>query len=209
MPASSPIPSTHPLYPLLSHALHAITCGGGPLRHARHDALARLIAHIAHREIGAEVSTTRRLSSSSTSGTKVDVSITSFDLEPPSTSIDATVSCPLLPTYVRAAASSASAIFTARSREKERRHLAGCVDANRSYLTFVFTTLLSLGPANAREFIDSLFSIPYARELIAGGTGYRTTRRRLDLYLSLQATIVKSCTGMVMRYTARPTASST
>ena len=46
-------------------------------------------------------------------------------------------------------------------------------------------------------------------KFIAGGTGYRTTRRRLDFYLSLQATIVKSCTGMVMRYTARPTAPST
>ena len=95
--------------------------------------------------------------------------------------IDVTVSCPLLPSHVRAAASDAAAIFRARAAEKDAKHLPGCVDLGRAFLAVVFTTLGGVGPAPAREWLDGLFAASYAAELLDGGTGSRTAHRRLCL----------------------------
>ena len=166
--------------------------------------MARLVAATAHSETGAHTTTATRLASSSTSGTKTDIVVESFELDPPITTIDVTISCSLLPSYVAAAARDSSAIFTTRATEKEGKHLPGCIDAGRAYLSLVGTTLLSFGPAAAREWLDSLFRPSYARELASGGTGYLTTRRRLDFLHRLQSTLVRTTSTMITTHTPTP-----
>ena len=107
-----------------------------------------------------------------------------------------TVSCPLLPSHVSAAAAAADTLFTARTAEKNAKHLPGCVDLDRHFLPIVFTTLLGIGPRESREYIDSLFSPLYIAELTAGGTGHEAHHRRLLFIQSLQASIVRATTHM-------------
>ena len=90
-----------------------------------------------------------RLSSSVTSGRKVDLVVTRFSFYPPVTSIDVTVSCPLIPTYAPAAATDATALFTARAAEKNNKHLAGSIAQERTFLPIVFSSLGGLGPPEA------------------------------------------------------------
>ena len=148
--------------------------------------------------------TRSRLCSSSRSGRKTDCIITSYDLHPPVTALDVTVSCSLLPSHVRAAASDAAAIFRARAAEKDAKHLPGCVDLGRAFLAVVFTTLGGVGPAPAREWLDGLFAASYAAELLDGGTGSRTAHRRLCLVTAMQASLVRSTTDMILHLTSPP-----
>ena len=53
-----PITPNHPLYPTHRHCYHQITCGASPLRHRRHDDLARLVAHHLGSEAGLDASIT-------------------------------------------------------------------------------------------------------------------------------------------------------
>ena len=125
-----------------------------------------------------DATTSERLASSATSNKKVDVVITSYDLHPPVTAIDSTVSCPMLPTYVAAAALSASTLFTTRSEEKIEKHLPGCVDLGRHFIALVFSSLGGIGPASAIDYIDSIFAPALASELLAGGTGHNCAGSR-------------------------------
>ena len=130
--------------------------------------------------------------------------LTSYDLHPPVTALDVTVSCSLLPSHVRATASDAAAIFRARAAEKDAKHLPGCVDLGRAFLAVVFTTLGGVGPAPAREWLDGLFAASYAAELLDGGTGSRTAHRRLCLVTAMQASLVRSTTDMILHLTSPP-----
>eukprot|EP00966_Prymnesium_polylepis_P250458 5791795-Prymnesium_polylepis.1 len=139
-----------------------------------------------------------RLSSSTTSGTKVDVVITSIELSPPSPPSTPPSPAPsYLASYLRTASTSASAIFDTRSTEKSSKHLAGCIAANRSYFSVVSTTLGGIGPDTARDWLDSLYRTPYARELASGGTGAATTRRRLDFIFRPRLSIKPSRTAVL------------
>ena len=167
------------------------------LRHRRHDALARLIAGAAQQLHSASVDTSERLCSSTRDGKKVDIVIRTFHLPPFVLAIDVTVSCPLLPSYVAKAATSAAALFDARAAEKNAKHLPGCTQLGRAFMPFVMTTLLGIGPRPARSWLDSLFSAAYAQELASGGTGCDTAHRRLVFIMSLQASAVRSTAHMV------------
>lgn len=200
-PSSRPIPPHHPLHPLFPHGIHSIACGLGGHRHRRHDALVRLIAAAARTLLGADVTTSSRLCSSSRSGTKVDLVFTSFDLLPYTTAVDVTVSCPLLPTYVVASSASASTLFVARSAEKEAKHLPGCVELHRAFLAIVFSSFGGIGPPPACEWLDSLFHAAFTTEYLGGGTGSRTAHRRLIFHQSLQATLARACADMLTHLT--------
>ena len=77
----------------------------------------------------------KNLSSSTTAGTKVDVNLVCYAFHPPTVSLDITVSCPLLPSYLPEAVHDAAAVFAARDREKRSKHLAGSAAQNRTYRT--------------------------------------------------------------------------
>ena len=192
-PPSRPIPASHYLHPLIGHAYHQLACRVGPHRHRKHDALNALIAATVREMLKVDATTAESsLYSSTTSGKKVDIIITSYDLHPPITAIDSTVSCPMLPTYVAAAALSASALFTARSDEKMDKHLPGCVELGRSFLAIVFSSLGGIGPAAAVDYMDSIFSPALTSERLAGGSGQRTAHRRLLFQQSLSAVIARA-----------------
>ena len=203
-PPPTPIPVGHYLHNLAAHLLHHLACGAGGHRHRRHDAIVKLIAAIAQSLLSADVNTSDRLCSSSTSGTKVDIVITSHHRAPYVTALDVTVSCPLLPSHVAAAAASAEALFTARAAEKNAKHLPGCIDLDRFFLPVVFTTLLGIGPRESREYLDSLFSPLYVAELTAGGTGHEAHHRRLLFLQSLQASAVRATAHMAVALSQPP-----
>ena len=129
--------------------------------------------------------------SSSTGGrsTKVDLVISLFSTYPPVTAIDITVSCPLLPAYSGAAANDAAALFATRAREKNNKHLAGCVAQERTFLAVVFSSLGGLGPPESVHYLDSFFfSEAYAAERAATGSTRRTNHLRTLFMQSLLAT---------------------
>ena len=191
-PPHCPMPPDHHLAVHARHLYHYLACGVTGLRHKRHDALAKLIAKIAEQLVSAETSTSSHLGSSTTSGTKVDIIIRTFHRPPYTLAIDVTVSCPMLPSHVAAAAADANALFTARAKEKDRKHLPGCVQLGRAFLPVVMTTLLGIGPRSARDWLDSLFSDLYVQEVAGGGTGSDAAHRRLLFVQSLQASAVRS-----------------
>ena len=129
--------------------------------------------------------------SSSTGGrsTKVDLVISLFSTYPPVTAIDITVSCPLLPAYSGAAANDAAALFATRAREKNNKHLAGCVAQERTFLAVVFSSLGGLGLLESVHYLDSFFfSEAYAAERAATGSTRRTNHLRTLFMQSLLAT---------------------
>ena len=99
---------------------------------------------------------------------------------------------------------SANALFIARAAEKNGKHLAGCVGLGRAFLPIVFTTLLGIGPQDAREYINSLFSDLYVAERLAGGSGHDANHRRVIFIMSLQATVVRANTCMALVLSAPP-----
>ena len=109
-----------------------------------------------------------------------------------------------MPSYVAAAVVSANALFIARTAEKNQKHLAGCVGLGRAFLPIVFTTLLGIGPQDAREYIDSLFSDIYVAERLVGGSGHDANHRRVLFMQSLQATVVRANARMALVLSAPP-----
>ena len=72
----------------------------------------------------------------------------------------------------------------------------------RAFIPVVFTTFGGIGPPEARAWLDSLFSDAYATEVANGGSGHDTQHRRLLFYQSLQASLVRSTTTMVIQLSA-------
>ena len=71
-----------------------------------------------------------------------------------------------------------------------------------------FTTLLGIGPQDAREYIGSLFSDLYVAERLAGGSGHDANHRRVLFMQSLQATVVRANTRMALVLSAPPPVAS-
>ena len=186
---------------LLAHAYHQCACGATPRRTRRHDTLAKIIGDAAVTYLHALINLRTRLSSSVTSGRKVDLVVTRFSFYPPVTSIDVTVSCPLIPTYAPAAATDATALFTARAAEKNNKHLAGSIAQERTFLPIVFSTLGGLGPPEAVHYLDSLFSEVYAAELAATGTTRRTSHLRTLFLQSLLVSLAAATADMAASLT--------
>ena len=202
-PRPKPIPPDHALFTLAPHAMHQCACGATGLRLHRHDCLCRLIATTAHRESGYASSLSSRLCSSATKGTKVDVVLTAHHLIPPVLTVDCTVSCPLLPSYSAAAASSSATIFSSRASEKDGKHLAGCVALGRFFYPIVFTTLGGIGPPASLEWLLSLFAPSLAAERAAGLSGQATHHRRTLFLQSLVACLTRGTLDMVVEFTSR------
>ena len=190
-PPGRPVPPSSPHHALLAHAIHRIVCVVGPFRHRRHDAIVRLIAAAFRDLLQIHATTSTRLCSSSRNGRKVDCVITDYTRHPPVTAIDATISCPLCPSLSAAAALDATTLFATRARHKIEKHLPGCAELGRSFTPIVMTTLLGIGPAPAREFLDSIFSPALAEELLAFGSGRSASLRRLIFVQSLQVALVR------------------
>ena len=189
------------LYHTLAHAYHQCACGATPRRTRRHDTLAMIIGKAATTHLHALIDLRKRLASSVTSGTKVDLVITRYSIYPPVTAIDVTVSCPLVPTYAPAAANDTAALFTARSADKYNKHLAGCIAQERTFLPVVFSTLGGLGPPESAHYLDSLFSEVYAAELAATGTTRRTSHLRTLFLQSLLASLTAATADMASSLT--------
>ena len=187
----------------LAHAYHQIACGATPRRHNRHDALARLIATAAKTHLRATTDLCKRLISGVTGPkTKVDLVVTTYRHYPPTTAIDVTISCPLLPSHLSAAATDAARLFEERAREKNAKHLPGCVAQERVFLPIVFSSLGGLGPPEATHYIDSLFVDAYANELLRTGTTRYTAHLRTLLLQSLLASLASSAADMASALTA-------
>ena len=201
-PPTTPIQHGHDLYPTLPHLLHHIACGAGGYRTSRHDALVQLIAAVARDLAHANIDTSQRLCSSARNGTKVDIVISTPHIAPFVVAVDATVSCPLVPSYVSAASRDSSLIFESRAKEKNAKHLPGCQGMGRAFIPVVFTTFGGIGPPEARAWLDSLFSDMFATEVANGGTGQDTQHRRLLFYQSLQASLLRSTTTMAVQLSA-------
>ena len=134
--------------------------------------------------------------------------LTAFDLHPAVVAIDATVSCPLLPSYVAAAAQDAHAIFKQRNAEKDLKHLDGCCILGRSFMAIVFTTLGGIGPQSSLDWISALYTASFARERLAGGSGFQTAQRKQRLFQSLQSCLTRSCETMIDRLVLSPAVQS-
>ena len=72
----------------------------------------------------------------------------------------------------------------------------------------MFTTLLGIGPQDAREYINSLFFDLYVAERLAGGSGHDANHRRVIFIMSLQATVVRANTRMALVLSAPPPAAN-
>ena len=201
---AKPIAPNHCLYPTHRHCYHQITCGASPLRHRRHDDLARLVAHHLGSEAGLDASTSTNLHSSLTSGTKVDLVLSSFASEH-STAIDFTVSCPLLPTYAAAAALDAHAIIAARAAEKTAKHASGSAARGRLFLPWVITTFGGIGPTTIWHFIDSIYATSSSLANLNRTSAHAVATRKAHFLASLHAALIRSSHAMLTLHTAAPT----
>ena len=168
------------------------------MRFDRHEALAAAASNRLKPEGPFRVELRRNLSSSTIYATKVDLNLTCYALQPPTTSIDVTVSCPFTPAHLAAAATSSAAIFAARDREKRDKHLAGCTALGRAYLSLVLTTQCGIGPPETLSFIDRTFTRSYQRELAAVGTGRDALSRRDLCYAAMHAALLRSTTAVLL-----------
>ena len=107
----------------------------------------------------------------------------------------------MIPTYAPAAATDATALFTARAAEKNNKHLAGSIAQERAFLPIVFSTLGGLGPPEAVHYLDSLFSEVYAAELAATGTTRRTCHLRTLFLQSLLVSLAAATADMAASLT--------
>ena len=201
--AAKPITPNHPLYPTHRHCYHQITCGASPLRHRRHDDLARLVAHHLGSEAGLDASISTNLHSSLTSATKVDLVLSSFASEH-STAIDFTVSCPLLPSYATAAADDAHAIITARAAEKTAKHASGSAARGRLFLPWVITTFGGIGPATIWHFIDSIFATSSSLANLNLTSSHAVATRKAHFLAAFHAALIRSSHAMLTLHTQAP-----
>jgi hypothetical protein len=95
-------------------------CGATNARTKTHNALMTTLAN-ALTPLGWHVDLANHLHSSDTARTQVDGLFT-CDRQPRPKAVDASLSCPLLPSHLAAAIVAASAIFLARAAEKSAKH---------------------------------------------------------------------------------------
>jgi len=146
-PPSKPYPPNHFFAIHIAHGYHPLTCRVTGSRHNKHNALVRQAARTAGRlHPGASSWKHERLSTSTTTGTIADLVIEDISLSPPITTLDFTISCPLLPSYINAAAISSESLFTTRTAEKNAKHLNGCITLGRHFLPVVFSSLGGIAP---------------------------------------------------------------
>jgi hypothetical protein len=201
-PPSNPYPIDHPFTIHIRHGYHPLSCGVTGSRHSKHNALVRHASRNADQLYpGSSSWRHERLSTSTITRTIGDLVIDETSLTPPKTTLDITVSCPLLPTYFTAAALSSQTLFTRRAHEKNKKHLNGCIDLGRHFLPLVFSSLGGLGPPDSVEYLDRLYAHAYATELRLGGNGADTHHQRTIFYQTLQAILANQSTTMIQTLT--------
>ena len=185
---------------LCLHSLghHYTMCGvrGHSIR--LHDLIVRLIAATAMRETGCAAHLEKGLGSSTAAGKKIDAVLsfanrTVYAGSTPTAvmTIDVSRLCPLLPSHLQTAARDAAATIDERAREKNAKHLAGCIGLGRAFLPIVVTTLGGIGPPASRDFLSSLFANSMAAERASGGSGQLTAKRRSDFFRSIMVLLVR------------------
>ena len=157
----------------------------------RHEHLARGAADGLGPEGQLDVELKRNLGSSTTSRHRVDANFTSYRHNPATTSIDFTVSCPMLPTYVDRASYDVAELFIRRATDKMHKHLAGCLEKGVAFLAGVHTTLGGVGPAPYLAYVRQIFSDAAALEILAGGRGQLAHHREHLFFASLHAIIAR------------------
>ena len=104
---AAPLSASHPsLGYTWPHAYHQLSCGCDRHRIARHEALLKVVSATLAAEGGYTWELKRHLGSSVYRRSKVDLLLTSFTADPPTTALDITISCPFLPSYISACAPS-------------------------------------------------------------------------------------------------------
>ena len=201
-PPSKPFPPNHFFSIHIAHGYHPLSCGVTGARNSKHNAHVRQTSRTAnHLHPGASSWKTERLSTSNTTGSIGDLVIEETSLTPPITTLDMTVSCPLLPSYFEAAALSSQALFTTRTKDKNVKHLNGCISLGRHFLPIVFSSLGGMGPPESVEYLDRLFADTYATEHRSGGSGSETHHQRTIFYQTLQAILATKSSSMIQTLT--------
>ena len=116
--------------------------------------------------------------------------------------VDATVSCPLLPTYLRDATLSSESMFLSRAKHKVEKHAAGCTTLGRDFIAAVFTTFGGLGPQPIRDLLTTEYSHFAAALIAAGSSGYDASYQFENLLSELQAAGARMNAICVQRHTA-------
>ena len=122
------------------------------------------------------------------------------------TAIDFTVSCPLLPSYIAAAVSDASAIFTQRAAEKTKKHADGSAHRGRVFLPWVITTFFGIGPPAIWYFIDATYASSAALARLHRTSYHLVARRKAAFLATLHATLIRSNFNMLTTHTTAPAA---
>jgi len=186
-----------------AHAYHQISCGATSRRHKKHDALVAIIAEAIRAHLaGSSTERKSRLISSLTAYTKTDLVVTNHRHFPPIVTLDARVSCPLLPSHLAAAAVDAARLFSDAAREKNKKHLQGCNEQDRAFLPIIFSSLGGIGPPEAVSYLDSIFSELYAEERLRTGTVRRASHLHTLFYQSLVAALTSASADMAAQLTA-------
>ena len=85
-----------------------------------------------------------------------------------------------------------------------RALVGGCLAVGRAFIPVVLTTFGGIGPADARDYLDGLFTQAHAQERAAGGSGAVTARRRTLFYQSIQALLLRVTSDMVVHIATIP-----
>ena len=199
--AAAPATGSHPLAYATPHAYHQLRCGATNARILAHNSFIILLAS-ALAPLGFHADVSNHLQSSDTSRRQVDAVLTSIR-RPRPLAVDASLSCPLLPSHLEAAAVSAIEVFAARAAEKIAKHAAGCELLQRDYLSFILTTLGGVGPPAFVEFLrDSFFHAGLAAVAAGTATASDANHAYHCFQESLQALVARGNSATVRRHTA-------
>ena len=201
---ASPL-SQHPdLAYTQQHCYHLLVCGCDSCRIRKHNSLCQHTATSLAPEASFDADLRTNLGSSATAFTKIDLNLTSYARDPPTTSIDFTVSCALLPTYLTHTQRDAGHIFVVRATEKINKHMAGCLALGRAFIPGVFTTQGGVGPKQFVVFVDRVYSDAAALEILAGGRGRLAQHRRQLFYAGCHVIIIRSNEATLHRRYSAP-----
>ena len=194
--------SHHPnLFLIAALALHHIACGASGKSLARHNAICRILVKAVCKELGVTPQLIERLHSSTESRRMVDAVVTAFQNTPEHLGIDATVSVSLLPSYIRAAARSGTAIFQQRANEKKKKHEGFSADqtGSKGFLAMVMNHLGGTGPAEWWKWFDAAFAQAVLTELRTGVVYRSAMQRKAFALQKAQSALMRASADMIAR----------
>ena len=190
----------HPLTYATPHAYHHLRCSITNARILAHNSFIHLLA-TALSPLGFHADLANHLQSSDHSRRQIDAVLTTLRRAKP-LAIDASLSCPLLPSHLNHAAISAAHVFAERAAEKVAKHAAGCDLLGRDYLSFILTTLGGVGPPAFVEFLRDSFRIAGLAATAAGTASQADANLAYDCFQqSLGALVARANWTTVDRHT--------